>query len=98
MSTNEFDRLIAKKVSHVSYEYDTSDWEKLTIQLAAARGKKRATVFAYLSSGIAASVTIFLIVALIFSKKGTPAAQYASKTHTPQPALHSILAVITLQW
>jgi len=95
MSTNEFDRLIAKKVSQVSYEYDTSDWEKLTIQLAAARKKKRAMVlaFTYLSSGVAASVAIFLVVvAPMLSKKGVPTAQYASKTHTLSPALSALSA------
>ncbi|HXS37842.1 MAG TPA: outer membrane beta-barrel protein [Flavipsychrobacter sp.] len=94
MSTNEFDRLIAKKVSQVSYDYDTSDWEKLTIQLAAARKKRRAMVlaFAYLSSGIAASVAIFLFVAPMLSKKGVPAAQYASQIKTPPPAPSALSA------
>ncbi|MBS1690311.1 MAG: hypothetical protein JSS96_16390 [Bacteroidetes bacterium] len=82
MSTNEFDRLIAKKVSGVSYEYDANDWENLTVQLAAARRKKRALVFAYFSSGIAASVAILLIsIIAIRSKKELPAIQYASTQH-----------------
>lgn len=83
MSTNEFDRLIAKSVGRVSYEYDANDWENLTLQLAAARRKKRAIVFAYLSSGIAASVAIFLIsIISMRSKKELPAIQYASTPHT----------------
>lgn len=85
MSTNEFDKLIAKSVSRVSYEYDTNDWDNLTIQLAAARRKKRAVVFAYLSSGIAASVAIVLIsIIALRSEKKMSSTQYA--LHTPPPA------------
>lgn len=90
MSTNEFDKLIAKSVSRLSYEYDANDWEDLTIQLAAARRKKRTVVFAYLSSGIAAAVAIFLIgIISLRSEKKMPAAQVISAAHTtpPPPAL-----------
>ena len=77
MSTNEFDRLIAENVSRQSYGYDTADWEKLTVQLGAARRKKRAMMFVYLSSGIAASIGIFLIgIVPLLSKKDKPLRQY----------------------
>ena len=91
MSTNEFDRLIAKNVSRVSYEYDANDWENLSIQLAAARRKKRAVVFAYISSGIAASVAIALIsIISMRAKKDLPATQYASTPHTAVPFTPSV--------
>lgn len=87
MSTNEFDKLIAKSVSQVSYEYDANDWENLTIQLAAARRKKRTVVLAYLSSGIAAAVAIFLIgIVSLRSEKKMAAIQYTSALHTTPPA------------
>jgi len=91
MSTNEFDRLIAKNVSRVSYEYDANDWENLSIQLAAARRKKRAIVFAYFSSGIAASLAILLISTIAMrSNKELPATQYAATPHTAAPFTPSV--------
>jgi len=91
MSTNEFDRLIAKNVSRVSYEYDANDWENLSIQLASARRKKRAVVFAYISSGIAASVAIALIsIISMRAKKDLPATQYASTSHNAAPFTPSV--------
>ncbi|MGN6568471.1 MAG: hypothetical protein ACTHJ0_10985 [Flavipsychrobacter sp.] len=86
MSTNEFDKLIAKSVSRLSYEYDANDWENLTIQLAAARRKKRTVVLAYLSSGIAAAVVIFLIgIMSLHPEKKMPAIQFISAAHTTPP-------------
>lgn len=85
MSTNEFDRLIAKKASEASYEYDANDWGKFSGQMAAARKKKRTVVFAYTASGIAASVAVFILgIMPMLSKKDVPATQYASK-----PQIHS---------
>lgn len=98
MSTNEFDKLIAKSVSRLSYEYDANDWENLTIQLAAARRKKRTVVLAYLSSGIAAAVTIFLIgIVSLHSEKKTPAIQYTSALHTTPPASLAISGNTSVQ-
>lgn len=87
MSESEFDRLIAKKASQASYEYDANDWGDLSGRLAAARKKKRVALFAYTASGVAASVAIFIIgIAPMLSKKGAPATQYAS-----QPQVHQVL-------
>jgi len=87
MSTNEFDKLIVKNVSRVSYEYDAHDWEQTSLQLAAARRKKRTIMFIYVSSGIAASLAVFLIgIFPLLSKKETSVIQYVSKSQTPPPA------------
>jgi hypothetical protein len=84
MGTNELDRLIVKNVGRISYEYDADDWEALSAQLAAARRKKRVMAFTYISSGIAASVAIFLIgIVPMLSEKKTPAVSYTSGLYIP---------------
>lgn len=84
MSTSEFDRLIVKNVSRVSYEYDARDWEQLSLQLAAERRKKRAILFIYVSSGMAA-VAIFLIAILPMLSQKEASIPYASHLHTLPP-------------
>ncbi|MDR3679055.1 MAG: hypothetical protein P4L41_03740 [Flavipsychrobacter sp.] len=70
MSNNEFDRLVAEKLKQTTFTYDPGDWDKLTVQLADARRKKRTILFVYKASGIAASLLVCAIgISLLLSKK-----------------------------
>ncbi len=72
MSNNEFDRLVAEKLKQTTFTYDPGDWDKLTVQLAEARHKKRTVLFVYKVSGIAASLLVCMIgISLLLSKKET---------------------------
>ncbi len=70
MSNNEFDRLVAEKLKQTTFTYDPGDWDKLTVQLADARHKKRTILFVYKVSGIAASLLVCMVgISLLLSKK-----------------------------
>lgn len=69
MSKNDFDRLVAEKITEATFAYDPDDFKNMSAQLASARKKKRALLFFYTLSGVAASLAVCILAVHFWSSK-----------------------------